>query len=106
MSEQTLVVYVTCPDADTAAGIAGALVEQHLAACVNQLRGVVSTYRWQGRIETDEEILLLIKTRAACFDRLSAAITARHPDDVPEIIAVPVERGLASYLDWVGEQTR
>ncbi|KRE83635.1 cation tolerance protein [Rhodanobacter sp. Soil772] len=96
-----LLCYCSCPDAASAQAIAEALVGEHLAACVNRVPGIGSTYRWQGVVTTDSEELLLIKTTAACFDALRARVLELHPYDLPELIAVPVERGHEAYLDWV-----
>lgn len=96
----------TCPDAASAATLARGLVEHRLAACVSQLPGLVSTYRWQGELCQENEIQLLIKTPA---DRLEAArdwLVAHHPYDVPELLALPVADGLPAYLHWVVAQTR
>jgi periplasmic divalent cation tolerance protein len=98
---RVLLVLTNLPDADTAQVLAAAVVEAGLAACVNILAPCVSVYRWQGVVETAAEIPLLIKTTAAAYPALEAAIRARHPYELPEIIAVPVERGLPGYLDWV-----
>jgi periplasmic divalent cation tolerance protein len=96
-----LVVLCNCPDGEPAARIARVLVEEGLAACVNRLPGLVSNYRWQGRIEEDTETLLLVKTTADRLAALTGRITALHPYELPEIIAVPVVGGLEQYLDWV-----
>lgn len=101
MSDPVLLCYCTCPDADSAQRIAEALVTERLAACVNRLPGIVSTYRWQGTVTTDSEELLLIKTTAARFEALRQRLLALHPYELPELIAVPVERGHAAYLSWV-----
>ena len=82
-----LACFCTCPDAGSAARIAEALVEARLAACVNQLPGLRSVYRWEGAIERADEVLLVI-------------------NELPEVIAFEVAGGLAAYLDWVAEQTR
>lgn len=101
MSEPVLLCYCSCPDAASARHIAETLVGEHLAACVNRVPGISSTYRWQGAVTTDSEELLLIKTTAACFDAVRARVRELHPYDLPELIAVPVERGHEAYLDWV-----
>lgn len=100
------VVLSTCPDARTADTLATALVEERLAACVNVLPGVRSTYRWQGTIERDEEVLLLIKTTADRQDALIARLQALHPYELPEAVAVEAVGGLGAYLAWVAQQTR
>lgn len=100
-----LLVHCSCPDHASAVAIAHALVEQRLAACVNLLPGMHSVYRWDGRIETATETLLLIKTTAARLDALTTLIVARHPNELPEIIAVEVGGGLDRYLDWIARET-
>lgn len=101
----TLIVITTLPDAEHAATLAARLVEERLAACVNILAPCTSVYRWQDRIETAAEVPLLIKTVAACYPALETAIRANHPYELPEIVAVPAERGLPAYLDWVAAET-
>lgn len=101
MSDDVLLCFCTCPDAASARTLAEALVDESLAACVNRLPGVQSTYHWQGGLVTDSEELLLIKTTASRFEALQARLLALHPYDLPELVAVPVERGHAAYLDWV-----
>ena len=101
MTEPVLLCYCTCPDAASAGRLAEALVGERLAACVNRLPGVTSTYRWKGEVTTDVEELLLIKTTAARFEALKTRLLALHPYELPELIAVPVDRGHTAYLDWV-----
>lgn len=100
-----IVVLTNCPSEDVAERIATALVENRLAACVNRLAPVRSTYRWQGKIERETEVPLLIKTTAARYPEVEAAIRALHPYTVPEIIALPVHAGNAPYLLWLDEST-
>ena len=100
-TDPVLLCYCTCPDAESARRIAEALVGERLAACVNRLPGIMSTYRWQGVVTTDREELLLIKTTAARFQALLERLLALHPYELPELVAVPVERGHGAYLDWV-----
>ncbi|UTH75473.1 divalent-cation tolerance protein CutA [Chromobacterium sp. IIBBL 290-4] len=104
-SEQCLLVISNAPDADSAARLAEALVAERLAACVNILAPCRSVYRWQGRVEQAEEVPLLIKTTEGVYPALEARLTALHPYDVPEIVALPLSRGLPAYLRWVSEQT-
>ncbi|EIL88306.1 MULTISPECIES: divalent-cation tolerance protein CutA [Rhodanobacter] len=101
MPDPVLLCYCTCPDAASAQAIAEALIGERLAACVNRLPGVASTYCWQGQVTTDAEELLLIKTVASRFEALKTRLLALHPYELPELIAVPVERGHAAYLDWI-----
>lgn len=104
MSEPLLALS-TCPDAGTAARIARVLVDERLAACVNQVAGVRSTYRWRGEIRNDAEMLLLIKTTRGQFDALRARLAALHPYEVPELIAVEIDAGSPAYLDWLAGAT-
>lgn len=104
MSE-VLLLLTNLPDEGSAAVLAAHLVEHRLAACVNQLAPVRSVYRWQGQVEQAVEIPLLIKTTRAGYAAVEAAVCALHPYDVPELIAVPVEIGLAAYLDWVVQES-
>jgi periplasmic divalent cation tolerance protein len=101
MGAEPLVVLCTCPDDATARGIARAVVEEGLAACANALPGVVSTYRWQGEIHEDREVLLLIKTNATVYEALEARVRALHPYELPEVVAVPIVRGSPAYLTWL-----
>ncbi len=105
MPNQVLMTYVTCPDKTIAGQIARDLVEKHHAACVNIVPNLVSVYRWDNKIETDDEVLLMIKTTETAFPGLRDAVLAAHPDELPEIIAVPVTQGLPGYLSWVQEET-
>ncbi|MGH9747028.1 MAG: divalent-cation tolerance protein CutA [Candidatus Acidiferrales bacterium] len=99
-----LVVLITCRSAKEAETIARALVEARLAACGNILQNpVASIYRWKGRIESANEVLLLIKTSRARFAKLQAAIKRLHSYEVPEIIALPVVAGSSAYLRWLSE---
>jgi periplasmic divalent cation tolerance protein len=96
----------TCPNNTIAAEIATALVEVNLAACVNRLPGVKSWYRWEGRLEQEEEVLLLIKTVRSRYAALETTIRKLHPYDVPEVLAVPIAAGSEVYLRWVSDSTR
>ena len=91
----------TVPDQDTATHIARALVTEQLAACVNIIPAIQSVYRWEGAIEQDEELLLLIKTSAAVWPRLETRILALHPYELPEIISVRIQDGNNNYLNWI-----
>ncbi|MDT0634983.1 divalent-cation tolerance protein CutA [Spectribacter hydrogenoxidans] len=99
------VVYVTCPAPAVASEISRTLVDEHLAACVNVVPGLQSVYHWQGQVEVDEELLLLIKTTADRFESLKARVLTLHPDELPEILAVRAADGLDGYLRWVKETT-
>jgi len=84
--------------------LADTLVGERLAACVNIVPGLRSVYRWQGAVECDNEVLLLIKTTRARLPALSARVVELHPHELPEVVAVEVAGGLSAYLDWVAEQ--
>jgi periplasmic divalent cation tolerance protein len=103
---EVLLVITNLPDRASAERLADKLVGQRLAACVNILAPCRSVYRWKDAVQSDEEHPVLIKTTAARFEALQAAIQANHPYELPEIIAVPVGRGLPEYLDWVAQETR
>ncbi|MDO8464784.1 MAG: divalent-cation tolerance protein CutA [Gallionella sp.] len=100
-----LLVITNLPDAQAAGQLAQRLIEERVAACVNQLAPCTSTYRWQGSIETAAEVPLLIKTTRTAYPRLEQLIRDVHPYELPEIIAVPVTAGLPAYLDWVTQET-
>ena len=101
----TLLVITNLPDAESARALATKLVEQRLAACVNILSPCLSIYRWEGRLEEAEEVPLLIKTSAPRYAALEEAIRAYHPYELPEIVAVRIEKGLPDYLAWVAAST-
>jgi periplasmic divalent cation tolerance protein len=103
MTSEHLVVLCTCPNAVDADTIATALLEQRLAACVNRVPGISSMYRWQGRVEHDDEMLLVIKTATRHFAELERTIKQLHPAEVPEIIGLPIVIGSQPYLDWIEE---
>jgi periplasmic divalent cation tolerance protein len=96
-----IIVITTTESEDEAKQIARGLVEERLAACVQIAGPITSIYRWEGAVEEAAEYLCLVKTRADLFERVEAAIRDRHSYDLPEIIAVPVERGSEAYLDWL-----
>lgn len=101
-----LLVVTHCPDQATAEALATALVESRLAACVNLLAPCRSIYRWQGTIEAANEVPLLVKTTRARYAALEAEIRARHPYELPEIVALAIDRGLPAYLQWLADATR
>jgi periplasmic divalent cation tolerance protein len=101
-----IAVLTNLPDSTSAFNLARRVVELRLAACANVLAPVTSFYRWEGRQEEAVEHPVLIKTTRERYAELEAAIREQHPHEVPEIIAWPIERGLAAYLDWVEAETR
>ena len=102
MSDKKIVL-TTTGSREEAGKIAHALVERRLAACVNIVGPIHSVYRWQGKVESAPEHLLLIKTTAARFDAVAKAIRELHSYELPECIALPIERGSAEYLEWIDQ---
>ena len=100
-----LLVHTLLPDAASAQALATLLLEQRLAACVSILAPVRSLYRWQGKMESAEEVPLLIKTVDERYAALEALIQAHHPYELPEIIATPIALGLPGYLAWLESET-
>ena len=96
----------TCPNKEVAHNIAQQLVTEGLAACVNMIPNVSSVYIWQGDLQCDEEVQLLIKTSSAKFDQLSARINELHPYDVVEVIALNIQQGDTHYLNWINESLK
>lgn len=105
MTQRVLLVFTTCADAAAAAKLAHSLVEQRLAACVNAIEGVVSTYRWNGKIERGSETMLVIKTTPRRYAALEDHIRAHSGYELPEIIAVRSEGGLDAFVNWVHDET-
>jgi periplasmic divalent cation tolerance protein len=100
------IVLCTAGSEDEARKIARHLVEQRLAACVNIVPRVESIYRWQGKVESSGEWLLLIKTTAERFPSVLAAIRALHSYELPECVAIGIEDGSASYLEWIDQSVK
>ena len=98
-----LMVLVTAPNEEEAAKIANDVVGAKLAGCVNIVRGIRSIYRWQGNIEADAEVLMIIKTRQELFKALEMKVKELHSYTVPEIIALPIVEGSEGYLGWLKE---
>lgn len=106
MPDGPILVLCTAPSADVGATLGRGLVEAKLAACVNVVTGLRSIYAWEGAVQDEEEVQLLIKTRGPRFEALRDWLHAHHPYDVPEILALPIAAGAKSYLAWIEEQTR
>ena len=100
-----LIVFVTCGSEEEALKIAHALVEERLAACVNLVSPIRSIYRWEGKVWDEKEWLLIIKTQTGRFEDLEQRVKSLHSYSVPEIIALSIVKGAASYLDWLKEMT-
>jgi periplasmic divalent cation tolerance protein len=105
-STHTRVVLSTVPNEQVGEKIARALLEEHLVACVNIVPGVRSLYRWQGAIQDEQELLLVIKTRADRYEKLEQRLKELHPYDVCEVLAFDVAAGAKTYLDWILAETR
>ena len=100
-----MLVLTTLPNSDAAAELAKSVVNEKLAACANVLPAVRSIYRWQGKVQDENEVLVLFKTTQEHFERLKARILELHPYEVPEVLAIPVEQGYQAYLDWLAQET-
>ncbi len=105
MATPYTVCFVTAGDEDVAASLARGLVEDKLAACVSVVGNVSSTYRWEDKIETSRECLLIIKTRKTLANDIQQFIKSNHPSKTPEVIFLDVSSGSMSYLNWVGANT-
>lgn len=107
MDSNRIIVLITAPDQATARQIASHLVEKRLAACVNILPGVQSIFRWQGEVQNESELLMVVKTRRELLHtHLIPAVKALHPYQTPEIIALPVLDGALDYLEWIDQSTQ
>ena len=105
MTTEYIIVLITAASEEEAARIGHAIVGERLAACVNISRSVRSIYRWQGRIEDQQEVLMIVKTRKVLFERLQERVKELHSYSVPEIIALPILEGNEQYLNWLGQET-
>jgi len=103
---ESIVVLITCGSEEEALKIANALVEEHLAACVNLVSPIRSIYRWEGKIWDEKEWLLIIKTQKQRFEELEKKVKFLHSYSVPEIISLPIVEGSSSYLNWLEEMTK
>lgn len=103
---EPLVVLVTASSPDEATRLARALVDERLAACVNIVQGLRSIYRWEGRVEDAEEVLLVIKTGRHLLAALVERVRVLHSYTLPEVIALPITGGAAPYLEWLAGEVR
>jgi periplasmic divalent cation tolerance protein len=106
MATRFIDVWVNCPDRDTADRIAAACVDDRVAACANILAPIESTYRWKGAVEREQEVSLVLKTRAELFEAVAACVKALHPYEVPSIVATELPHIEAAYAAWLSEETR
>lgn len=100
------VIFVTAPDIEVADKIGKGLVEAKLAACVTRMSGAVSHYFWDGKLETEAEVVMIIKTRTALLSQVALFVKKGHPSKVPEIISLPIIDGEEAYLTWLGANTQ
>lgn len=100
-----VVALSTAPDAEQAARIARALVEERLIACASLVPGLTSIYPWEGAVQAEPEVLLVMKTRRALVPRLKERLPGLHPYQVPELVVTPVVDGLDPYCRWVRDST-
>jgi periplasmic divalent cation tolerance protein len=100
------IVLVTAPDLKTARALAKAALQAKLIACANLISKIESHYRWQGKIESSAEVLLVLKTRKSKLAALEKLVLAKHPYDTPEFLVLPVSAGDKSYLDWLTAATK
>ena len=103
--DEALLVYTTFPDEETALGVAEALVEEKLAACVNLIPGMRSVYAWKGEVERGAEVVGIVKTRAGLKEKVRAALKERHPYETPIVLFIPVGGGDAGTLEWLLSET-
>jgi len=101
-AETFSMAFVTAPSSDVAKSLAAGLVQAKLAACVNIVPGVISVYEWEDKVNTDPEVLMMIKTRTSRIAELTQFVQKNHPYDVPEVITTSIEGGSVPYLDWLG----
>jgi periplasmic divalent cation tolerance protein len=107
MDKEYIIVLITTPSMEVGEKIAVALLEKKLAACVNMMAPIFSLYTWEEEINRDDEVLLIVKSRADLFESdLIPVVQAVHPYDIPEIIALPILMGSANYLAWIDDVTR
>lgn len=105
-NDKAILVYTTFPSPEAAEETGGALVDAGLAACVNILPGMTSLYVWEGKRERSQEAVMIVKTRAALADAVTAEVRRRHAYDNPAILVLPVAGGAAAFIDWIMAGTR
>ena len=101
-----VIVYTTCGNITEAESIARNLIDNRLAACVNVVPGLLSYYRWQGKVENDAELLLMIKTAGSLIDEVRNALETLHSYDLPEMIVLPIIGGSPNYLEWLEQEVQ
>lgn len=106
MDNEYLIIFCTVPDEDSAVMISNKLVSEKLAACCNIIRGIRSIYFWEDKVCDDSELLLVIKTKKAVYEKLEERVINLHPYSVPEILAFPIQQGHDNYLKWIDAHVR
>lgn len=101
-----LLVMSACPNVRVAEALANQIIDQKLAACVNILPQIISVYEWQGQSERSDESLLLIKTTEEKYKALETLIATLHPYELPEVVAVPISKGLPGYMAWISDNLK
>jgi len=106
MRMDKLWLYITCKDRPEAMAIGKGLVEEQLVACVNILEGMTSMYWWQGKVEEEQEVILIAKTQSSLFEKVNEKVLELHSYEVPCVIAFPIVAGNNEYLDWITDSTQ
>ncbi|KAJ3673712.1 hypothetical protein LUZ60_005704 [Juncus effusus] len=102
----SIVVYVTVPNREAGKKLSESIIKEKLAACVNIVPGIESVYWWEGKVQTDSEELLIIKTRESLLPALTEHVKSNHEYEVPEVISLPITGGNDKYLEWIKNNTR
>lgn len=103
--KKNVIIFITAESKKTSKAIINLLIKKRLAACVNEIKGVNSTYRWKGRVVVSREILLTVKTKQSLVNKIIAEVKKIHPYEVPEIISVDIKNGNDDYMKWIAEET-
>lgn len=106
MADDQRLIYVTAPNREAAMALARTLVGERLAACANVLGPITSMYWWDGKLNEDDEVALVLKTRAELVDALTARVRALHPYDCPCVVALPIDGGNPAFLAWIAAETK
>jgi periplasmic divalent cation tolerance protein len=105
-NDENIVIFITTGTDGEARRVAEALLEQRKASCINIVPTVTSLFWWKDRIESDQESLLIVKSKASLLDEIVSLVKGIHSYEVPEVIALPIIGGNPDYLNWIGEETQ
>lgn len=105
MTDACIIIYMTAPTAGEAERIAAALLDENLVACANIMASHTALYRWKGNMERGQEVAVIMKTRAALFNKAKETIARLHSYECPCIVSWPIEKGHAPFLEWIKEET-